>query len=298
MGRPAARRGDRGRGRRARRSRGARLRRGWSSSAGWRRGRRGRATGPASEATPAQISSTLATPRAVSRIACTSSGSVSPALASSWASSRSTKWMSSGPSTLGIMITSSLSPISVTSVRRSSSTHGESRLLTRVHNCVSPRSMSFATLTRPARAASLSLAGMPSSRLPSNTSTVGDDVGELGDHLRVLRWEEVDHAARPHRDLADRFGRANGERPEEIPGAAHGTRVGRAYRSCEVHVSWGRAIIEDPPMSDWSRTPNVPMIWKSCRRAARAGSRQRTRTRRTRMTIEHARDGRDREPWG
>ena len=76
--------------RRARGSRGGRRRRGWSSSAGWRRGRPGRATGPACAARRAQISSTLATPRAVSRMAWTRIGRSSPALASSWASSRST----------------------------------------------------------------------------------------------------------------------------------------------------------------------------------------------------------------
>ena len=44
--------------------------------------------------------------------------------------------MSSGPSTLGIMITSRRSPISVTAATRSSSTHGESRALTRVQSWV------------------------------------------------------------------------------------------------------------------------------------------------------------------
>src|SRR3546814_4137701 len=50
--------------------------------------------------------------------------------------------MSSGPSTFGIMITSSLWPIAGTRRTRSSSTQGESRALTRVHSWVSPKSRS------------------------------------------------------------------------------------------------------------------------------------------------------------
>ena len=80
--------------------------------------------------------------------------------------------MSHGPSTLGTMITSSLSPISVTSWLRSSSTHGLSRLLTRVQRAVWPRSASFATRIRPSRAASLRSTGIASSRLPSRMSVV------------------------------------------------------------------------------------------------------------------------------
>ena len=74
----------------ARGSRGGRRRRGWSSSGGRRRGRPGRGERPCIRGRAPQISSTLATPRAVSRIACTRIGRSRPALASSWASSRST----------------------------------------------------------------------------------------------------------------------------------------------------------------------------------------------------------------
>src|ERR1700733_7680922 len=87
--------------------------------------------------------------------------------------------MSQGPSTFGIIITSSLSPISVTIVVMSSSTHGDSRLLTRVHNCVSPSSMSLPTRISPARAASLRSTGTASSRLPRRMSTVGAMSGTL-----------------------------------------------------------------------------------------------------------------------
>src|SRR3954470_3392267 len=81
--------------------------------------------------------------------------------------------MSQAPSTLGIIITLSLSPISPTSCVMSSSTHGDSRLLTRVHSCVSPSSISLPTLISPARAPSLRSTGTASSRLPSRMSTVG-----------------------------------------------------------------------------------------------------------------------------
>ena len=52
----------------------------------------------------------------------------------------------------------------------SSSTQGLSRLLTRVHSDVSPRSASRATRISPSRAASLRSTGIASSRLPSRMS--------------------------------------------------------------------------------------------------------------------------------
>ena len=78
--------------------------------------------------------------------------------------------MSQAPSTFGTMITSSLSPISVTSWVRSSSTQGLSSELTRVHSAVSPKSESLAAWIRPSRAASLLSTVTASSRLPSRMS--------------------------------------------------------------------------------------------------------------------------------
>ncbi len=78
--------------------------------------------------------------------------------------------MSQGPSTLGTMITSSTSPISVTSWVRSSRAQGLSSELTRVQSAVSPKSVDFATLIRPSRAATLLSTVTASSRLPSRTS--------------------------------------------------------------------------------------------------------------------------------
>ena len=71
------------------------------------------------------------------------------------------------------MITSTFSPAFVTISVTSSRNHGESRLFTRVHNCVVPMSMVVATLINPARALSFSLIGMASSKLPSKMSTLG-----------------------------------------------------------------------------------------------------------------------------
>src|SRR5258706_2541894 len=78
--------------------------------------------------------------------------------------------MSQGPSTFGIMITSSLSPISPTNVVRSSRPHGLSRELTRVQSWQSPRLISRPICASPSRAAILLSIWIASSRLPSSTS--------------------------------------------------------------------------------------------------------------------------------
>src|ERR1044072_2608423 len=78
--------------------------------------------------------------------------------------------MSHGPSTFGTITTSSRSPISPTTCVRSSSTHGDSRALTRVQSAVWARSMSPPTRISPSRAASLRSTGTASSRLPSRMS--------------------------------------------------------------------------------------------------------------------------------
>ena len=118
------------------------------------------------------------------------------------------------------MITSSLSPISVTSSVRSSSTHGESSSLTRVHSAVSPRSISLPTLIRPARAASLRSTGTASSRLPSRMSTFGAMSGTLATIFsfeKSRKWiirEGLNGISR------SRLGGADGERLEEVSGVA------------------------------------------------------------------------------
>ena len=94
-----------------------------------------------------------------------------------------------------------------------------------------------AIFTRPARAASLSSAG----------TRVLEVAEQHVDGARPCRgpWrpssrsgvEEVDHPGRPDRDLAQRRGRADGERPEEVLGAAHG----HEGRSCRDGVGSGRS---------------------------------------------------------
>ena len=124
------------------------------------------------------------------------------------------------------MITSSLSPISVTSVVRSSSPHGESRLLTRVQSCVVPKSIDACHLHQ-AGAGGL-LVGHRDRVLEVAEDDVdgGHDLGQLGDDLVVLRREEVDDPAGAEGDLADRLRGTDGERLEEVTGAAHIVRLG------------------------------------------------------------------------
>src|SRR5690349_14875425 len=93
--------------------------------------------------------------------------------------------MSAAPCTLGIITTSSADPASRTAVVRSSNPQGESSEFTRVHSCVPGVDQAFATSTRPARAASFSLEGTPSSRLASRTSTVGAISGTLATSLAL-----------------------------------------------------------------------------------------------------------------
>src|SRR3954447_2371919 len=87
--------------------------------------------------------------------------------------------MSQAPSTFGIMITSSLSPISVTSVVMSSRHQGESSAFTRVQSAVAPRSISLPIFTRPARAGSLFSTVTASTRLPSTMSALAAVAGSL-----------------------------------------------------------------------------------------------------------------------
>src|SRR5919198_902676 len=87
--------------------------------------------------------------------------------------------MSHGPSTFGTMMTSSRSPISVTSVVRSSSAQGDSSAFTRVHSAQSPRSISRPRRTRPSRAGTLRSTGTASSRLPSRMSQRAARSGSL-----------------------------------------------------------------------------------------------------------------------
>ena len=130
--------------------------------------------------------------------------------------------MSQAPSTLGTMITSSLSPISVTSWVMSSSTQGLSRLFTRVQRAVSPKSASRAGVDQPAARGLLAVHGHRVLEVAEQDVGLGGDLGGLGDHLLVREVEEVDHPRGREGDLAERLRGADGERLEEVTGVAHG----------------------------------------------------------------------------
>ena len=74
-----------------------------------------------------------------------------------------------------------------------------------------------------------------------------DHAGHLGGHLLVAGVEEVDRAARPGRDVAQRRGSPDGERGEEVlGGTCHGAqttaaRASRRYDGCLAASSAGRA---------------------------------------------------------
>ena len=98
-------------------------------------------------------------------------GLLRPCRASSSARYWSTKWMSQSPSTLGIITTSSLSPISPTSRVMSSRNQGEFSALTRTHK---PGRAEIGRLRHGDQAfarGGLGFDGIASSRLPSTTST-------------------------------------------------------------------------------------------------------------------------------
>ena len=76
----------------------------------------------------------------------------------------------------------------------------------------------------------------------------GGDVGHLGHHLVDRRWEEVDHPAGSDRDLPNRFGGTDGQRSEEVLGAAH---EGQQYKP----------TAEAPSSAGWSRTG--PLSYRS-----------------------------------
>ena len=75
---------------------------------------------------------------------------------------------------------------------------------------------------------------------------LGRHVGHLGHHLGVGGREEVDHPRRAHRDLAERLGGADGERSEEVLGVAHRrdprTRPGRRREISRPLASPGNPI--------------------------------------------------------
>ena len=93
--------------------------------------------------------------------------------------------------------------------------------MTRVHSCVSPCVPGLADLDQ--SGAGRLLVARRDAVLEVGQQHVDGrgDRRNLGDHLRVRRRQEVDHPRRPDRDLPQRLGGADGERPEEVLGRAH-----------------------------------------------------------------------------
>ena len=64
---------------------------------------------------------------------------------------------------------------------------------------------------------------------------LGHQLGDLGADLLHVRRHEMDHALEPHRQFAQRGGRADGERLEELAGKFHG---GSSSCGASVHVGF------------------------------------------------------------
>ena len=119
------------------------------------------------------------------------------------------------------MITSSLSPIWVTSSVRSSSTQGLSRLFTRVHSAVSPRSAVARDVDQALARRLLAIDRHGVLEVAEQDVGLARDVGRLGGHLLVREVEEMDHPRGLEGDLAERLRRVDRERLEEVTWVSH-----------------------------------------------------------------------------
>ena len=85
-----------------------------------------------------------------------------------------------------------------------------------------PKSVSRAIFTSPSRAATLFSTSIASSRFASRMSHLLGDLRHLRRHARIARVEEVDHPRGAEGNLAQRLGRADAERLGEVSRVAHG----------------------------------------------------------------------------
>ena len=85
-------------------------------------------------------------------------------------------------------------------------------------------------------------------------STVGAISGSLAAHLVEVRREEVDHPRRRERDLPDRLGRSDGQRSEEVLGAAH-ARDARSQAGGSTNGPYvsGRRVVRNGNSASQSR---------------------------------------------
>ena len=129
--------------------------------------------------------------------------------------------MSQAPSTLGSMMTSSLSPIAATISVMSSSAQGELSALIRVHRPVAPKSVA---LRHGDEARARRLLGVGRDRvleIAEHDVDLPDELRHLGADLLDMRRHEMDHALEPHRQLAQRRRRADRERLIELARKLH-----------------------------------------------------------------------------
>ena len=125
------------------------------------------------------------------------------------------------PSTFGTMITSSLSPISLTSLRQVvEHPRGLERVDARPQLRVAEVDLA-ADLDQALARGLLAVDRHGVLEVAEQDVDLGRDVGRLGDHLLVGEVEEVDHPRRQERDLAERLGRVDGERLEEVSWVPH-----------------------------------------------------------------------------
>ena len=128
---------------------------------------------------------------------------------------------------------------------RSSSTHGDSRLLTRVHSCVSPRSISLADADQAVARGLLAIDRHRVLEVAEQDVDGRRDVGHLGDHLLVGEVEEVDHPRRLERDLEDRIGGADRQWLAEVAGVSH-VMISWSEWAAEASVARRATVVRAP----------------------------------------------------
>ena len=120
------------------------------------------------------------------------------------------------------MMTSSLLPTAVTISVMSSSAQGESSGLIRVHNPVAPKSTALAMAMKPARAAYLRVGRDGVLEIAEDHIDLAHERRHFRRDLLDVRRNEMDHALKPHRQFAQRHGRADRERLVELSRMFHG----------------------------------------------------------------------------
>ena len=129
--------------------------------------------------------------------------------------------MSQAPSTFGSMITSSLSPTAPTISTTSSSIQGELSALMRVHRPVAPKSQALRHGDEAGARRLLGVGGNGVFEIAEHDVDLRDELRHFGAQLLDVRRHEMDHALEPTGKLAQRRGRADRERLEEIARQFH-----------------------------------------------------------------------------